>query len=182
MPLPLTVSCFSKIHIGFTFLVPAHLGSPGKRAIKRVCYLLYFSVAQDMSPKIAPAWGCKHPCNTWFLGPTRVHTPNSISIASAVLIGLTAVSNRHRPWNIDDNRPYLTLCTAMQPKKSKTLLSKYSPSTVRCWLHVWHRCGDWQYDTDITQCRRRTQRRFVVVVVETKLSVLIIASPERSQL
>jgi len=37
MPLPLTVSCFSKIHIGFTFLVPAHLGSPGKRAVKRVC-------------------------------------------------------------------------------------------------------------------------------------------------
>jgi len=28
MPLPLTVSCFSKIQIGFTFLVPAHLGSP----------------------------------------------------------------------------------------------------------------------------------------------------------
>jgi len=27
MPLPLTVSCFSKIQIGFTFLVPAHLGS-----------------------------------------------------------------------------------------------------------------------------------------------------------
>jgi len=37
MPLSLTVSCFSKIQIGFTFLVPAHLGSPGKRAIKRAC-------------------------------------------------------------------------------------------------------------------------------------------------
>ena len=37
MPLPLTVSCFSKIQIGFTFLVPAYLGSPGQRAIKRVC-------------------------------------------------------------------------------------------------------------------------------------------------
>ena len=37
MPLPLTVSCCSKIQIGFTFLVPAHLGSPGKRAVKRVC-------------------------------------------------------------------------------------------------------------------------------------------------
>ena len=37
MPLPLTVSCFSKIQIGFTFLVPAHLGSPRKRAIKWVC-------------------------------------------------------------------------------------------------------------------------------------------------
>jgi len=37
MPLPLTVSCFSKIPIGFTFLVLAHLGSPGQRAVKRVC-------------------------------------------------------------------------------------------------------------------------------------------------
>ena len=44
MPLPLTVSCFSKIQIGFTFLVPAHLGSPMKRAVKRVCVcvLVYF--------------------------------------------------------------------------------------------------------------------------------------------
>jgi len=31
MPLPLTVSCFSKIQIGFTFLVPAHPSSPGKK-------------------------------------------------------------------------------------------------------------------------------------------------------
>ena len=37
MPLPLTVTCFSKIQIGFTFLVVAHLGSPGKMAVKRVC-------------------------------------------------------------------------------------------------------------------------------------------------
>ena len=37
MPLPLTVSCFSKIQIDLPFLVPAHLGSPGKRAVKRVC-------------------------------------------------------------------------------------------------------------------------------------------------
>jgi len=39
IPLPLTVSCFSKMQIGFTFLVPAHLGSPGQRAVKRVCVL-----------------------------------------------------------------------------------------------------------------------------------------------
>ena len=40
MPLPLTVSCSSKIQIGFTFLVPAHPGSPGKRAVKWcVCVL-----------------------------------------------------------------------------------------------------------------------------------------------
>ena len=44
MPLPLTVSCFSKIQIGFTFLVPAHLGIPGKRVIKRVCVFVVGSV------------------------------------------------------------------------------------------------------------------------------------------
>jgi len=36
MPLPLTVSCFSKILVGFIFLVPAHPGRPRKRAVKRV--------------------------------------------------------------------------------------------------------------------------------------------------
>jgi len=37
MPLPLTISCFSKIQIGFTFLVPADPGIPGQRAVKQVC-------------------------------------------------------------------------------------------------------------------------------------------------
>ena len=42
MPLPLTVSCFSKIQIGFTFLVPAHLGSPGKGPLNGcVCVCVY---------------------------------------------------------------------------------------------------------------------------------------------
>ena len=44
MPLPLTVSCFSKIQIGFTFLVPAHLGSPGKGPLNGcvcVCVFLW---------------------------------------------------------------------------------------------------------------------------------------------
>jgi len=55
MPLQLTVSYFSKIQIGFAFLVPAYLGSPGKRAVKRVrvrvcvcvcvCVLYYLFVA-----------------------------------------------------------------------------------------------------------------------------------------
>ena len=39
MPLPLTVSCSSKIQIGFTFLVPAYPGGPGKEAVK---WLLLF--------------------------------------------------------------------------------------------------------------------------------------------
>ena len=43
IPLPLTVSCFSKIQIGFAFLVPAHPGSPGQRAVKRVCVCVFLT-------------------------------------------------------------------------------------------------------------------------------------------
>ena len=52
MPLPLTVSCFSEIQIGFTSLVPAHPGSPGKGPLNVcvcvcvcVCVLLLYQVA-----------------------------------------------------------------------------------------------------------------------------------------
>ena len=41
MPLPPTVSCSSKIQIGFTFLVPAHLGSRRQRAVKRMMMMTY---------------------------------------------------------------------------------------------------------------------------------------------
>ena len=53
MPLPLTVSCFSKIQIGFTFLVPTHLGSPGKGPLDGcvcvLCVVVFFSVACQRS-------------------------------------------------------------------------------------------------------------------------------------
>ena len=51
MPLPLTVSCFSEIQIGFTFLVLAHPDSPGKRAVKRVC-------ACVCSYSVSPLFSC----------------------------------------------------------------------------------------------------------------------------
>ena len=39
-----------KIQIGFTFLVPAHLGSPGQRVVKRVCVcVLFAAVGQVVS-------------------------------------------------------------------------------------------------------------------------------------
>ena len=46
MPLPLTVSWFSKIQTGFTFLVPVHPGSPGKRVAKRVCVCVCVCIGQ----------------------------------------------------------------------------------------------------------------------------------------
>jgi len=56
MPLPLTVSCFSKIQIGFTFLVPACPGSPGKRAVKRVYVCMYvFACIKLFNHQVAPA-------------------------------------------------------------------------------------------------------------------------------
>ena len=60
MPLPLTVTCFSKIQIGFTFLVLAYLGSPGKgplnarvRACVRACVHACVCVCCDASAETA---------------------------------------------------------------------------------------------------------------------------------
>ena len=50
MPLLLTISCFSEIQIGFTFLVPAHPGSPRKRAVKWVCVWVYFILSRVLPP------------------------------------------------------------------------------------------------------------------------------------
>ena len=47
MPLPLTASCFRKIQIGFAFLVPAHPGSPGKRAVKWVCVCVWLTLINN---------------------------------------------------------------------------------------------------------------------------------------
>jgi len=70
MPLLLTVSCFSKIQIGFAFLVPAHPGSPGKTAVKRVCVCFCVCVClryQSWSPmcRIALTRFMLSHCLTW---------------------------------------------------------------------------------------------------------------------
>ena len=75
MPLPLTVSCFSKIQIGFTFLLPAHLDSPGKRAVKRVCVcvccicLMYdtndMDIIRGLGGVIRVGWHWQHRSDVW---------------------------------------------------------------------------------------------------------------------
>jgi len=73
MPLLLTVSCFSKIQIGFTFLVLAHPGSCGKRAVKWVCVCV-FARGREMPQNYPYPWGDLIPHLTdGFLG-----TPESI--------------------------------------------------------------------------------------------------------
>jgi len=51
MPLPLTVSCFSKIQIGFTFLIPDHLGSPGKGPLNG-CVCVCVCVCGETRPNL----------------------------------------------------------------------------------------------------------------------------------
>ena len=53
MPLSLTVltvSCFSKIQIGFTFLVPAHPGSPGKTGPLNGCVCVIKEICSWLPP------------------------------------------------------------------------------------------------------------------------------------
>jgi len=56
MPLPLTVSCFSEIQIGFTFLVPAHPDSPGERAVKQVCVCVVTGQLPDIGSVVRVRW------------------------------------------------------------------------------------------------------------------------------
>ena len=49
-----THSCFSEIQIGFAFLAPAHPGSTGKRAVKRVCVCVTFSVTDKTVLSVLP--------------------------------------------------------------------------------------------------------------------------------
>ena len=80
MPLPLTVSCFSKIQIGFTFLVLAHLGSPRKRAVKRVCVCnlcLKINATGDPGCTLFNSECTISAGNTLIIGPELAYTANS---------------------------------------------------------------------------------------------------------
>ena len=71
MLLPLTASCFSKIQIGFTFLVLAHPGSPGKRAVKQVCVCaLRFIRRQVLHCSGTVGWASGRATSLWKWNPT----------------------------------------------------------------------------------------------------------------
>jgi len=77
MPLPLTVSCFSKFQTGFTFLVPAHPGSTGQRAVleqetvsgSSISWAIYKSAPRFRQP-------CQHPTTQIFTGWMPFLPPN----------------------------------------------------------------------------------------------------------
>jgi len=74
-------------------------------------------------------WGSGPPSNTWFLGPIRVLNPNGISIGSAVLAGLTTVTDRqtdrptdHATRSVRIGRIYVR-STAMRPNNNSAMKS-----------------------------------------------------------
>ena len=112
MPLPLTVSCFSKIQIGFTFLVPAHLGSPGQRAVERVCVCVTASSTVLWSRFSPPSNFVKrHVSTMWFMVCRWPQSqegdwerPNLCKLASRVMSGYDCLSkcNVSFHWNVSD--------------------------------------------------------------------------------
>ena len=104
MPLPLTVSCFTEIHIGFTFLVPAHPGSPGQRAVKRarVCVTSrantsWFSESSVCTVSGSTCWFC---CRVRRWSASRVLSSSAFSWFSASRArSSSALSWSSRPTN-----------------------------------------------------------------------------------
>jgi len=74
MPLLLTVSCFCKIQIGFTFLVPAYPGSPGKRAAKRVCVCAAWR--RNAGSATSSAYAVAEHGLVWLIGAVTEHGRN----------------------------------------------------------------------------------------------------------
>jgi len=72
MPLPLTVSCFSKIQIGFTFLVLAHPCSPGKRRFHppAIFYRILLVYLSYLTAFLQPL--CRLPCHLGFIASSIV--------------------------------------------------------------------------------------------------------------
>jgi len=80
--------------------------------------VLYFTIGCPFPPKIDPShWGIWTTSNTWFLGPTRFHNPNGISISSAFLQssqswqtdrGMVCLSDRQTDQQTDHATPSIT--------------------------------------------------------------------------
>ena len=62
MPLPLTVSCFSKIQTGFTFLVPAHPGSPDRGPLNGSMCVTWYQICTRVQRWICDSELCVCMC------------------------------------------------------------------------------------------------------------------------
>ena len=102
MPLPLTVSCSSKIQIGFTHLVPAHPGSPGQRAVKRV-RVFHYTTQLNTNKSV---FSFLRQLTTW-------HCPHSPATRRAAVHHATAAPGSHcNQWIICPLGPQQQTCNS----------------------------------------------------------------------
>ena len=125
MPLPLSVSLFSKIQIGFTFLVLVYPGSPRQKAIKRVCVCMWLLM---LVSKVPLMWSEPHFYNADSLYQNAVHglTPNktlheSVVIVEPVSVPELFVVKAVRGMNVQ-------ICT-----KASNLVHRY---ILTCWTQI----------------------------------------------
>jgi len=94
------LSCFTKIQIGFTFLVPAHPGSPGKRAVKRLCVCVLLTVnwtvasESQLTDSMLSLTSVEYEASEWFI-LADVSALCSFS-ALTLLVGWLAASASYR--------------------------------------------------------------------------------------
>jgi len=117
MPLPLTVSCFSKIQIGFTFLVPAHLGSPRERAVKRVCVCVCLCLAD------------------WQLTLLKVSRPVCIERLDFIYLTVANTDNKNIVRTSDCRTAMQNNCTYGSPLKHIATVA-----CQRLWPHTAYAC------------------------------------------
>ena len=129
------VSCFSKIQLGFIFLLPAHPGSPGKRAVKRVCVCIYIYIVRVQSlqatkptiTKLATwtlvyyVWHClDHPTSTLI---RRCQAPPGASYLDTRLLSVTLSGPSHIHTYQKMPGPTCVVCSTIIPLHC-TLTSK----------------------------------------------------------
>jgi len=131
MPLPLTVSCFSKLQIGFTFLVLAHPGSPGKRAVKRVCVCVCLCVCVCVHTSLVYLINSllseSSACNIKYIMVTDVTTCLDQPILCSAILTLQRVTDRETNGRTDRWTHKDSICQASIALRSKN--SQFKGST-----------------------------------------------------
>ena len=90
MAMPLTTTCFSKIQIGFTFLVPAHPGSPEKGPLNGYSHILKYLLRSGRPSRPASVTSRHHASRRLRSAARRAQTARSAT--SLTLHELTSSS------------------------------------------------------------------------------------------
>jgi len=151
MPLPLTVSCFSKIQIGFTFLVPAHPGSPGQRAVKWVCVLTKVGSCKTFwSPLVATLcyWDQQNIMTALAILSDKAQTYNStLNITTQAMAALNKICFAFCASRWQNTKPF-------QLPWTTTSATNMNLTNIQCIIHV---STERSHDKHVERCYQNRQ-------------------------